>query len=718
MHKLAKKAPYPSIGECLRFIVGAIDGKSIDSAVGKKLDRLVKDGDFDWSVTAEIVEKLIVQPLREIDSEIIDFASGPAVRFKNGYIDLVLNTSLDGVDRANSFPVLIEHLFLPNLCWMLVAAKRQFGGPELIPILCAKYPLSELAAWLEDRLEGKGFVPKDDELRGYVKAIKLGRDLPSLMRVKLLKACLLRLVGSQSFVFVFIKWLLILRAVEFCARRAEGVGFDLYRMMRGELLAGLKPRDIGLILSDLNYRCSNSLADLRKSAFILHHELNPSSVKSSDEQIALRIKLDEFRCLASQVDKEGRTLYWLEWCEARWCLLSGEYSEALVAYEKALQMAVYRAGENQEKILREGIVLAAYCGDKVLVKRFKQQGIAFGFFAGPLSEWEMKTWADMFGQLFPRMGHFPNGQKEASEARYPFLMINLKDVKDEKPDLRYPDRVIKKIFPDGQERRYPQLVWFATFSVDVIRKLIDAGADVDKLDSQGGSALLNAIQCASDGGQREVLDFLLNVPHAKKTVNSKTKRKELTPLRCAVDLGDASVVSRLIEMGAEVDLRSTAGQTPLYVALEHIGLLVRPQKNKSVFRDAVVRNDMPTRELRRILAPGIDVFGQLREEPGVDVLDSVCEAAIGKWDYDELLRMLILLLEAGADPNCRHEYPVPGRTPLMLAAEDDVIEAFKLMIEMGGDPWLKDDEGLDCFSIAFRFQSEKVVSYLRSLSSQ
>jgi ankyrin repeat protein len=50
----------------------------------------------------------------------------------------------------------------------------------------------------------------------------------------------------------------------------------------------------------------------------------------------------------------------------------------------------------------------------------------------------------------------------------------------------------------------------------------------------------------------------------------------------------------------------------------------------------------------------------------------------------------------------------------MLAAEDDFVDIFDLMLKYGGDPAIKDSYGDDCMKIAESFSSHEVINYLRT----
>ncbi|WP_430481460.1 ankyrin repeat domain-containing protein [Ralstonia pseudosolanacearum] len=124
--------------------------------------------------------------------------------------------------------------------------------------------------------------------------------------------------------------------------------------------------------------------------------------------------------------------------------------------------------------------------------------------------------------------------------------------------------------------------------------------------------------------------------------------------------------------------------------------------------------------LRRYGVTSAGVFGtQPRLAAGSPSLSGqvakfIVDEHVRRHRVDKLLRIIELLLEFEADPNAGHSYPVPGRTPLMLAAESDLPEAFDLMVRHGGKPMQPDASGANCMRIALAFGSGKVVRYLKT----
>jgi ankyrin repeat protein len=96
---------------------------------------------------------------------------------------------------------------------------------------------------------------------------------------------------------------------------------------------------------------------------------------------------------------------------------------------------------------------------------------------------------------------------------------------------------------------------------DMITALIAAGADVDATDAIGFTALFEAAR----DGQLEAVDALL-AAGADVDHHSHARGLSLTPLHLAAIGGDAAIVTRLAEAGADLDVQGATGATPLYWA--------------------------------------------------------------------------------------------------------------------------------------------------------
>jgi ankyrin repeat protein len=127
--------------------------------------------------------------------------------------------------------------------------------------------------------------------------------------------------------------------------------------------------------------------------------------------------------------------------------------------------------------------------------------------------------------------------------------------------------IVKKLLADGAQvnaadtNKNTALMKAAQLGdVEVVDVLVAAGADMDAANAEGKTALMIAI----DGGWPEIVNMLL-----KKGVNlDKTDGKGWTALMYAIDHGGENNIIALLEKGAEVNTKDASGKTPLMIAVD------------------------------------------------------------------------------------------------------------------------------------------------------
>lgn len=733
--------PYPRLGELYRALAGALDTKV--RAEDCNVDRLAREGEYDWSLLPTLQQNLITNPLRDAtDNEFAEIVGQFAGHLHCDYLRVVAHIALDSLNRAEALPLLVEHYFAPQGINLLCSLKRAFGGPDLMALLDpAKQPLAVVLDWF-DQSNGLNFArttyPESTDTdrlnRELIARWASGVQIPDLPSIKRITDDVSKRVGSVELEWGrnLRRWMVAARALSWLENKSP---VPFRGLMLRHLVLGLPEIDIGRVLSLAVTEAEKRFSALTMPAFMLYEDLKPTTPKAPGVQARTQETLNAFRRLCEDHDPEGRTRFHLAWLLGRWHVLSGQFRDALRYYEEAAELANYRAGGQQKQIVEETLVLAAFIGgEKPLLKRLKHRAIVFGLFPDPRSDevieaWEIEQLRQQFHRIFPRQGRFPEAADlEDEQGPLPFLMLNEEELAALEPDLRNPCRVRTVRAPDGQSRRWPQLGFFASVGrIDAVQALLEQGALVDQLDEAGGSALLNALQRAEDTGDRRALDLLLEHTHSKGTLDSATTRKRHTPLICAVRYGEPDVVGRLLAMGATPDRRGQIDDlTPLYRCLSSIGAIRKPARLAQSLRGALLADpDHMQREVRRrhnISLGG--VFGDERTlrdslaHPGhlaifEELVAAIVKEEAGRLAEPKLLHIVELLLKAGANPNAAHQYPARGWTPLMLAAENDSVEAFDLMMHHGGDPYRQDAEGQDCSRIAVGFGSRRVVERLR-----
>jgi hypothetical protein len=723
--------PYPRFGECIRALASALDIKKD----GSDVDRLAREGDYDWEKLDGVIQSLLVEGTEWIVGAAAKALVTPWLAdVRDRYCRLILDVPLDALCREEALPILIDGFFAPNAAQLLITARDLIPGPDLVRMLSAdQRPVAVTLAWLDGRIGGtveKYLYPEstgpDRAERDKVSKWRNGVDLPSGQGIKLFAMRLMDNSRDSSEASAASIWLMLAAAL---TRFDRMCGEPVRPAILRHLLTGPVDSKVQSRLAELVRQIGNSWPELAEPGRKLWFDLMQTKVKQPGDQERTWREIGLLETQATVRDPEGRTTYHYAWMKARWHVLSGQYEEALPHYEYAFELACYRAGHQIKEIIREASCLAGFLGNKVFLKRLKHVGVVLGLFTKPASEavvaeWEFEQFAQQLPTLFPAQGRFVECAPEFSKAPAPgFLVFSKETISEFKLDLKNPDRVRAVHSFDGRVRRWPQLSVFAAFGrQDQVKQLLDAGASVDQLDSSGGSALLCALQRSVSTGNLDVLDLLLKVHHQASTMNAATHRKCLTPLMCAIDLGAPDVVQVLLEKGVDPNKHALVDNiSPLYEALKKLICRVRPQRMQAKLAEVLIHApDLATQDtLRRFGVEPTGSFGDnmqlVRSNP--DLAMAVVTAEVKKVAHHHsigsLTRIVELLLKLGAQPNAAHAYPVPGRTPLMLAAEADLVDVFELMIERGGNPHLPDAAGNDCMDIAIEFKSQKVVTYLR-----
>lgn len=748
---IENKPPYPRIGEIYRCLANAFDTRSSASEASRGVDRLAREADIDYALLSESAKKLFREPLgKHCDPELANALTDFVERFIGVYSGVVAAIPLDSIDRDEALPLLIQHLFASCGTAFLLSARQTWGGPELMSLSNpGTQPIAAVFDWAGTAKGGLGvdwtsalYPGSTDEhkrMRDLIGKWRRGKDLPTLQSLGLLGQGLQKKWPEKGEAIANLKrWLVVARALSWFEREAAGsmsAGITVRTLVAQELLMGVPQRDVGMALFAKVREAAQSMEEIKVAGLTLMEGLRRTAPKQAGDQARLSAGLKAFENLLAKHDQKGRSRYLLHWARARWQVLSGRVADALPDYEAAFDAALYCAGPNQQEIFKELLVVAARLGsNKPVLKRIKNQAVVFGLFKAPmdgqiLEDWEVAQLSGQFAQVFPPQGRFVEALESLENEKLPFLVFDENDIESLKSDTSKPNRVIGLRGADGQVLRRPQLSVFVSFGqTEKVRQLIAAGAPVDQLDATGGSALLAAIQRFEKNGDRGGLDIILEQPHQKETLDSATHRKKLTPLLCAIECGAPDVVAGLLRMGASPDRRGTADNlTALYRCMSYVAWVWNPGRtNQSLRRHLSSVPDLHSADaMRRYGVGSAGVFG---DGPPMDskefgnaknlkifetLLASEKTKILSRHTRSSLLAIAENLLHHGAKPNFAHGYPIRGYTPLMLAAEEDAIEVFDLMLQYGGEPRQPDASGRNCMRIAAEFQSGRVMQYLQ-----
>ncbi|MGY0219160.1 ankyrin repeat domain-containing protein [Endozoicomonadaceae bacterium StTr2] len=742
----APERPYLTVGEIYRSIAVALGTKNRNSEV----DRMARQGDYDYQLRDKLLTDLFYKPLeKQAGESFAKFACNAIDHFVSEYIGLVKAVPLDAMKREESLPALFKFFISRQVAGIVTQFYKKFGGPSPEQYFCSdnNQKLGVTCQWLEDNNESFSILLKsinNKQHQDQYRKWKQGKELPKAGSFPVF----LEKLPSSDKLAVSIQ-LIAGRMLQYYVNSYSQ--FDISTCIE-EVLWEAECFDVGEALSLANSDCSEKFNPLKLAVMPVFVALDRKSEKnqsSKDESWAL---LEKFEHEINELDPDGITRHVLEWQKARWYVFSGDYKTALKQYEIAFEYSLYRA-MNTPEILQEALALAAKERDRALLKRLKNQAIAFGYYEIPsfsdnlsqankkskshvVEDWEVEQWDTAFAFLFKPECCFPSCIVEEKHVRnLPFVHHVKEKHFKRKPNLTNPDqRIDVGISFGGIKRRYPQLIWHTDCNhPHHVKTLLEAGAKVDQLSDTSDSALLMSIIEVVNTGDRRCFDLIKQYTHCSVTMNMRTDKKKRTILLQAVETGEPDIVETVVAMGADVDRRGhTDSSTALNQCIKYIGSIKNPRQalanmqhfnpNDPVLIDTIRRNvsgmmGLTDEQVRKNLIRSVN--DEKAQVYRLAVAEYYWQKLQSRFDYRKLCQIAEFLLEHGASPNAVHTSPIDGYTPLMLAVEIDEPELVKLMLEKGGNPYktYKHDGRIlvDCWMIAAEFGSNKVLSVLGSV---
>ncbi len=215
-------------------------------------------------------------------------------------------------------------------------------------------------------------------------------------------------------------------------------------------------------------------------------------------------------------------------------------------------------------------------------------------------------------------------------------------------------------------------------NIEVARKLIEKGADVNLLDSSQRTTLYQP----AVNGDIEIIKILVT----KKVNPNVEDLMNLTALYEAARNGHKEVVRFLMNNGADVKKNGALKLTPLHIAVANVD---------RAMVDCIIKNDKNIDKNIEI----VDVFGW-----------TPLYWAVTKNDISILEDLLKCISEHGADVNL--EDNLIGRSPLHIAATNGNVGAVELLIKYGANVNHKDAWGWTPFNCAATKVNRKVMYYL------
>lgn len=215
---------------------------------------------------------------------------------------------------------------------------------------------------------------------------------------------------------------------------------------------------------------------------------------------------------------------------------------------------------------------------------------------------------------------------------------------------------------------------------EVLKYLLDNGANVNETTNKDETTL----HFAAAGNHLDCVNVILNVKDSSKLKINYTDRDRNTALIMASKKGNTRIIERLLQAGANPNVKDHLGQTALHwVAEAGDGDCALTLINKGADLD-VVDSQTYTPFLKALRVNKPDVVKALIsagcDRSSMDGLNGTALALASLKGYKECVS---LLLDAGDGPD---EIGYFGMTPLMSAAFESRVEIAELLLQKGADP--------------------------------
>jgi len=267
--------------------------------------------------------------------------------------------------------------------------------------------------------------------------------------------------------------------------------------------------------------------------------------------------------------------------------------------------------------------------------------------------------------------------------------------------------------------------------IDVVKMLLSHGASVNDKNQD----LDEPLYLAAGNGHTEIVKLLLK---NNADPNYMSRRSALDS---AAEHGYADIVQILIDAGANVNLGSSNGRTPIYVAAKHnrVSVINVLHKNGAKLDGIIDVEPVLWSPLFVACVHGHYDAAFTLMTLGAKVNDSFFVPLLAAINNRHIC-LVRLLLQSGANPNLcvpllsvvREGYKAGvqellkykvnldvqdnyGRTPLLLAIGHNFTVIACLLLDAGADPNIRDNDLIGCLYVASKMKQHNVVKKILAL---
>jgi hypothetical protein len=653
--------PYPTPFELLRYVLRSLDFK-LPEKDKKRLDDMAGKRVYDPREFNTALE----QYFSDISDKYIgriaaEQLSKHITLFVHHYLDKVAGVyPADGLSRSFTLELMIKTSLKDQLVSFATILHDAIGGPQPSFWFASNTSsVSAIISWLTDNEKHWNLylTSLNKERRDMIAAWINGEHLPSAQSIQLLS----KPDTPSDQPINSINWDLI-KPLLFVARSIDYIKkYELGQILIDEARLALWGAESKVNLSKaIRSKQAGILQSLGPAQNLigkLKFDLRRTQKKSNPEEY--RSIIIQVRDLIKTSEKLLNADYWIDWHDARWHVFSGDLKTANDLYKDAFVKAAFVAGVNQKYIAEEAIVVAA-CQpnpDKVFLKQLKWMQINFGY--------------------------------------------DIPSITGSAPSQKVPDTI----------EEWEIDLWRSSFDFVFLKAGLFPDIDYSTMKTTLGPLLFS--------------DYSKIKPDYRspnRTIKvGETWQRAMPQLVWFARVEDIEVCKKLIELGANVNVQSEVGDTPIIMALEALNVTEVPWRslNDELFelisKEKHTKETINTRTQKRRLLPIISAV-ETGQPNIVEKILGMGADPDGRGLSDEQTALNLCLKHIGKikdpDKSWKHQDAMPETPEVLdsLRRHSSGLSGFTLEHQMKYLKSLKDDLVFnECKNIVKKLMTERML---------